>query len=196
MIVGVRKEPNGTIYINKVCYSKKVDVVLTTDDFEKFKAVTPSSKYEYKVVKEPMQKSIEVVDEESGEIKTITTTELVDLVMVTKNVFSKDTLGRAPYNFRPVDIDDIFEDCVGADFDENLNFSESKYNARKQKQKDEIRIEEIKPRLEQLSQDLIQAQAGAVFDDIDKRKSEFQSLHNEFKSLHSKQWKTLWHEQY
>ncbi len=45
------------------------------------------------------------------------------------------------------------------------------------------RILEIKPRLEQLSEDLIQAQAGAVFEDLEERKQEFQTLHNELRIL-------------
>lgn len=49
------------------------------------------------------------------------------------------------------------------------------------------RINEIKTRLEQLSQDLIQAQAGAVFDDLEERKAEFQTLHNELRVLLSKE---------
>ena len=49
--------------------------------------------------------------------------------------------------------------------------------------KKQQRIAEIKPRLEQLSQDLIQAQAGAIFDDLEERKQEFQSLHNELRIL-------------
>ena len=49
------------------------------------------------------------------------------------------------------------------------------------------RIAEIKPRLEQLSQDLIQAQAGAVFEDLEERKAEFQELHNELRTLLGKE---------
>ena len=45
------------------------------------------------------------------------------------------------------------------------------------------RIAEIKPRLEQLSQDLTQAQVGAVFEDLDERKAEFIKLHNELRTL-------------
>lgn len=49
--------------------------------------------------------------------------------------------------------------------------------------KKQNRILEIKHRLEQLSQDLIQAQAGAVFEDLAERKLEFQTLHNELRTL-------------
>lgn len=45
---------------------------------------------------------------------------------------------------------------------------------------------EISARLNELSQDLIQAQAGAVFEDLDERKAEFQTLHNELRILTGK----------
>lgn len=50
-----------------------------------------------------------------------------------------------------------------------------------------IKINDINKRLTELSQDLIQAQAGAVFDDIETRKLEFQTLHNELRTLQGKQ---------
>lgn len=56
-----------------------------------------------------------------------------------------------------------------------------------QAEKIQLRISEIKPRLSQLSQDLIQAQAGAVFEDLEERKAEFQTLHNELRVLLGKE---------
>lgn len=56
-----------------------------------------------------------------------------------------------------------------------------------QAEKIQLRISEIKPRLSQLSQDLIQAQAGAVFEDLEERKVEFQTLHNELRVLLGKE---------
>lgn len=87
-----------------------------------------------------------------------------------------------------VEIDDkYYADCRKEDFNDDLTFSVEKYNARKQKEKGLARIAEIKPRLEQLSQDLIQAQAGAVFEDLEERKLEFQTLHNELRILLGKE---------
>ena len=89
-----------------------------------------------------------------------------------------------PSDVHVVEIDDkYYTDCRKEDFNDNLTFSIEKYNARKQKEKGLARIAEIKPRLEQLSQDLIQAQAGAVFEDLEERKAEFQELHNELRIL-------------
>lgn len=45
---------------------------------------------------------------------------------------------------------------------------------------------EITARLNQLSQDFVQAMAGAKFDDLDKRKEEFRTLHNELRELEGK----------
>lgn len=46
---------------------------------------------------------------------------------------------------------------------------------------------EIKKRLEQLTQDFVQVQCGAVLSDIDERISEFQTLHNELRVLQGKE---------
>lgn len=88
--------------------------------------------------------------------------------------------------FTKVELDEQYKDCTYFDFNEDLTFSVEKYNARKQKEISRLRIAEITPRLDQLSQDLIQAQAGAVFEDLEERKAEFQSLHNELRLLSGK----------
>lgn len=49
------------------------------------------------------------------------------------------------------------------------------------------RIGEIQARLDQLSQDFIQAQIGAEFEDLEKRKNEFKTLHNELRTLLGKE---------
>ena len=102
-------------------------------------------------------------------------------------LFSEETLAQPPYNYTKVEIDDKYSDCQVSDFNDDLTFSIEKYNARKQRQDNEDRIAQIKPRLEQLSQDLIQAQAGAVFEDLEERKAEFQELHNELRTLLGKE---------
>lgn len=96
-----------------------------------------------------------------------------------------------PSDVQIIEIDDeYYIDCAIDDFDLIDNayiFNVEKYNERKQKEKGLARIAEIKPRLEQLSQDLIQAQAGAVFEDLEERKAEFQKLHNELRTLLGKE---------
>ena len=139
MIIAIRKEPNGSLYIDKDIYSRTQEV-----------------------------------QDENGNI-TI------------QPLFTDETLSKPPYNYTKVEIDDVYSDCQTSDFNNDLTFSIEKYNARKQKQDNENRIAEIKPRLEQLSQDLIQAQAGAVFEDLEERKAEFQALHNELRVLLGKE---------
>lgn len=45
------------------------------------------------------------------------------------------------------------------------------------------RINQINIRLAELSQDFIQFQVGAIFEDFEERKKEFQTLHNELRFL-------------
>lgn len=52
-----------------------------------------------------------------------------------------------------------------------------------QEQLKEQKISELKQRLSQLSEDLIQSTAGEIIDDIDSRKAEFVKLHNELRVL-------------
>lgn len=108
-------------------------------------------------------------------------------VVYIEPLFTDEQLSKPPYYYTKVEIDDKYSDCIGADFNEDLTFNVDKYNARKQREVNQDRISQIKPRLEQLSQDLIQSQAGAVFEDLDERKLEFQTLHNELRVLLGKE---------
>ena len=139
MIIAIRKEPNGSLYMDKEIYSRTQEV-----------------------------------QDENGNITT-------------QPLFTDEELAQSPYNYTKVEIDDVYSDCQASDFNDDLTFSIEKYNARKQKEKGLARIAEIKPRLEQLSQDLIQAQVGAVFEDLEERKLEFQTLHNELRILLGKE---------
>ena len=49
------------------------------------------------------------------------------------------------------------------------------------------RINEIQQRLNDLSQDFVQADLGAIFEDLDQRKEEFRTLHNEMRILLDKE---------
>lgn len=50
----------------------------------------------------------------------------------------------------------------------------------------DLRIAEITTRLEQLDKDFRQADLGAVIEDLDERKAEFITLHNELRTLQGK----------
>ena len=56
-----------------------------------------------------------------------------------------------------------------------------------EKELNQLRIAELTLRLEKLSQDLIQALAGAIIEDLEARKLEFQTIHNEIRALQGKE---------
>lgn len=187
MIIAIRKEPNGSLYMDKNIYSKTETLKLTLAEYIEFKKENPILEHTYKEVKELVETPTIVFNEETHLTETKTERVLVHFVYVNKRVFTDEQLAKPPYNYTKVEIDDMYSDCQASDFNEDFTFSIEKYNLRKQKEKDLVRIAEIKPRLEQLSQDLIQAQAGAVFEDLEERKTEFQILHNTLRSLEGKE---------
>ena len=183
MFIAVRKEPNGFIYIDKNIYLRTETLKFTLADYEAFKKQNPNIEYTYGEAKESVERQHTFINEETGKEETKTIIELIDYIYVTKRLFTDEELSQPPYNYTKVEVDSIYSDCESSDFNEDLTFSPGKYIDRKQREKDAIRIPEIKARLSELSQDLIQAQAGAVFDDLEDRKLEFQTLHNELRIL-------------
>ena len=85
-----------------------------------------------------------------------------------------------------VEINEQYSDCCFEDF-ENFVFNVEKYNARKTKQDNQKRIAEIKSRLEELNKDFIQYYLGAVIPNIEDKKIEFISLHNELREFLGKE---------
>ena len=73
--------------------------------------------------------------------------------------------------------------------------SQEEYELFVEKKNQELELQElneqrkfkIRQRLEQLSQDFVQAMAGAYFEDLEVRKAEFQTLHNELRVLEGKE---------
>lgn len=104
-------------------------------------------------------------------------------IYIDKNIREDINYTEPPYNFIVVNINDEYADCTGADFNDNLTFNVEKYNARKEQESKMLRIPEIKARLSELSEDFIQATAGAKFSDLDARLTEFRTLHNELRIL-------------
>ena len=74
-------------------------------------------------------------------------------------------------------------------FEDELNSSD--YLSRKEEFSSciekEKREEKIKSRLNNLTEDFIQVLCGAVFEDIEERKQEFRTLHNELRVLIGKE---------
>lgn len=139
MFIAIRKEPSGTLYMDKDIYSRTQEV-----------------------------------QDEQGNI-TI------------QHLFDDETLSKPPYNYTKVEIDDKYSDCIGADFNEDLTFNVEKYNARKQKELEQEELLQLKAELNSLSQDLIQAQAGAVIDNLEERKARFKVVHNRIREIMGKE---------
>ena len=97
MEVCIRKESNGSIYIDREILGRKV-----------------------------------LVQDEKGNVASAP-------------MFSKEQLSEPPYNYSFVNVP--YEDCVGDDFNDDLTFSEMKYNTRKSKEMAEQRIAELKQKL-------------------------------------------------
>jgi hypothetical protein len=102
-------------------------------------------------------------------------------------LFSDETLSNLPYNYTKVEIDDIYSDCQSSDFNDDLTFSVDKYNARKKRELEQIELVGLQTELNSLSQDLIQAQAGAVIDNLEERKARFQVVHNRIREIIGKE---------
>ena len=56
-----------------------------------------------------------------------------------------------------------------------------------EEEKKQMRISEINERLTSLTQDFVQADCGEIIEDIDARKAEFVTLHNELRVLMGKE---------
>ena len=95
---------------------------------------------------------------------------------------------------RELTAEELYQKKISDEFERLKNLPKQKVVLTEKQKQEELlfvkkqqRISEIKLRLEQLSQDLIQAQAGAVFEDLEERKAEFQELHNELRTLLGKE---------
>ena len=47
-------------------------------------------------------------------------------------MYKREDLVKPPYNYKIVEIDDKYADCVASDFNQDLSFSIDKYNSRKE----------------------------------------------------------------
>lgn len=94
----------------------------------------------------------------------------------------------ARYNYTRVDVpEEYFEFIFVEDFDDNLKFSVEKFKARLKHEEEMRRLSQLKLRLQELSEDIVQIQCGAVFEDADDRKAEFREVHNEIRRIIGKE---------
>lgn len=102
------------------------------------------------------------------------------------NRYNDSDLGR--YNYTKVEIpDNIFEFVFTDDFNDDLTFNQEKFEARLQREEDLRKLPKLRERLEELSDDIVQIQCGAVFEDKDDRIAEFQEVHNEIRRIIGKE---------
>lgn len=102
------------------------------------------------------------------------------------NRYNDSDLGR--YNYVKVEIpEEYFDDLSIEDFDENLMFNKEKCVARIQREEDFRKLPELRKRLKDLSDDIVQIQCGAVFADKDERIAEFKEVHNEIRRIIGKE---------
>ena len=135
MVIGIRKEPNGSLYMDKSIYSKTETLKLTLAEYINFKKENLTLEHTYKEAKELVETPTIVFNEETQSTEVETTKELVHFVYVTKRVVTDEQLSQPPYNYTKIQIDDKYSDCISSDFNDDLTFSVEKYNARKQKEK-------------------------------------------------------------
>ena len=63
----------------------------------------------------------------------------------------------------------------------------AKEHIQTEEEKKQLRIAEINTRLTELTQDFVQADCGEIIEDIDARRTEFVTLHNELRVLLNKE---------
>lgn len=89
------------------------------------------------------------------------------------------------YNYTKVAVKkDYFPTITEYDFNKDtLQFDEATYLARIAKEAELSKLPELQIRLNQLSEDIVQIQCGAVFEDAEARKAEFREIHNEIRRI-------------
>ena len=83
--------------------------------------------------------------------------------------------------------DDTFDYVSHMDFNDDLTFNQEKFEARIQREEDFRNLSKLKERLKELSDDMVQIQCGAVFEDKDDRIAEFREVHNEIRKIIGKE---------
>ena len=93
MKIAIRKEPSGSIYIDKEIFLRTKEIT----DEQGYTSIVPT--------------------------------------------FTEEELAKPPYNYKTIEINDRYKDCVSSDFNDDLTFNAYKYNERKQEdKKEELRL--------------------------------------------------------
>lgn len=105
-------------------------------------------------------------------------------------IISKFNCQSFPLNDNAIEVseDDLKQIGISKCFDVENNCIIDYDNSKEvEEEKKQTRIAEIKHRLEELNKDFIQSMIGAVIPDIEEKRAEFISLHNELRELEGKE---------
>lgn len=188
MFIGIRKEPNGSIYIDKKSYSKTEKLEMQVLEFENFKKQNPNTEYTFQTSHKTIKRQVEKINSNTPYTQPDFVEEeyVVDIILLTKRIFTDEELSQPPYNYTKVEIADIYSDCTNADFNEDFTFNVEKYNKRKERENALLILPDKLKRLEELRKDIVQDIAGLYIEDIEARKEEYRTLLNEVRVLQEK----------
>lgn len=106
------------------------------------------------------------------------------IIYIDKNLREEIDYTQPPYNFKVIEIDDVYLDCVSNDFNEDLTFSIEKYNARKQNENSVKRINELKSLLAETDYQAIKHFEGYLTDyEYESIKTQRQDWRDEINEL-------------
>ena len=106
-------------------------------------------------------------------------------------MYRREDLVKPPYNYKIVEIDDKYADCIYLDFDytnDTFVFNITKYNARKTNDENLKKIAELKLELAPIKEDVEQVKLfGMVRDDYEEKKQRCAEIVNEIRTLMGKE---------
>lgn len=86
-------------------------------------------------------------------------------IYIDKKLRSDIDYTKPPYNFIIIDIGEAYSDCQAIDFNNDLTFNVNKYNDRKQKYANNVRIAELKQMLFDTDYQVLKWKEGELTDE-------------------------------
>lgn len=107
-----------------------------------------------------------------------------DNIYIDKKLNNRIDYTAEPYNFKIIEIDDKYEDCLNTDFEQDLTFNIEKYNSRRNNDIIENKIEELKLNLRNTDYQAIKFAEGEISDeDYQEIRTQRQTWRQEINSL-------------
>ena len=105
-------------------------------------------------------------------------------IYIDKNLRDEIDYTKSPYNFKIVEIGDVYNDCLGIDFNEDLTFSVDKYMVRKQRAQAINKISNLKQKLKDTDYQAIKHFEGCLTDyEYEPIKTQRQAWRDEINEL-------------